>query len=188
MLENITYNKTSFSMLLKKVLIIICAVLTMAAVLSIILLMMKQLSPKYKNKYHEILNKEKKLQQSIDYQIIDAGYSVIKVENRDIYIPTLIVQISNKTEKAIPELILTAYFNKGEIPVCASSCMVGVLNSGDSSRVVMNCIESTGFGSVLKGLNLRKAQETLHFKLKIASSEATILAIEDSLIFKMINP
>jgi hypothetical protein len=181
-------QKPVFLEVLNKIILIIPVILVFVVGVSLIVHFSGQLSSKDKKALRARNEMEKALLSKIPVIVRDAGYSRRSTESGPIYVPSLLVQVMNTDSNPQDRLLLYAIFNKSGQPFCSGSVSVYHLPPAESREAQIKCLESTGFGAVVRGLSLLETTTPLTYELFLQAGDVSVKVAEDSLSFKLLGP
>jgi hypothetical protein len=84
-------------------------------------------------------------------------------------------------------LLLYAIFIRRGQPICSGSISVYHLPSAESREAQVRCLESTGFGAVVRGLSLMETATPLTYELFLQAGDVSVKVAQDSLSFKILG-
>jgi hypothetical protein len=102
-------------------------------------ILVNKLSGPQKEVQEEILRREKALMKKIRIKILDTGYRKNHEGNQEMYMPVLIVEITNISPEIIEHLRLRSYFKNGGKLLCSGECKIEELNSNARTIAVITC-------------------------------------------------
>lgn len=167
--------------MLKKTLIFIAAALLFVLGLGIFGVVSSTLTSKEKKALEKIRLEEKKLSQSFDVVVVQSGFRLRSTGQRDIYIPSLLVRVTNISALTSNEANLTVEFLKKRRTFCRARGAVQGLKPREYCEMWLKCIDFVGFGSVAWGLSLAETTEGLDYVVFLRSGRTSIIVAEDKL-------
>lgn len=173
---------------LKKIGWFLLAFLAIGGVLSILIIMMNTPSQRVRNAHQKTMERKRNLREKIDTYIEDSGYIRKKVGRKEIYIPALLIQVTNESEEEIERMVLQASFKREDKDICRGTSLVLNLKSQQTRRVNLRCIHFVGFSTMVQGLSLAQTTEKIYYELNINHKGVNIEPEEGELEFKMISP
>jgi hypothetical protein len=180
-------ERPGFLEILNKVVLIIPVVLLLVIGVSLIVHLSGQLSTKDKKALQVRVEKENELLSKTSVIVRDAGYTKRSTGSGDVYIPSLLVQVMNIDSDAQDRLLLYAIFIRRGQPICSGSISVYHLPSAESREAQVRCLESTGFGAVVRGLSLMETATPLTYELFLQAGDVSVKVAQDSLSFKILG-
>lgn len=187
MFKDYQKEKPGFLEILNKIILIIPVVLVFIVGVSLITYFSGQLSTKDKKALQVRNEKEKAFLSSISVVVRDAGYVRRNIESGEMYIPGLLVQVTNTESKPRDRMLLLATFRKGGRSFCSGSVSIFPVLSAESRDVEIKCLESTGFGTIAKGMSLIETTEPLTYELWLESGDLSVKVAEGSFSFKILS-
>jgi hypothetical protein len=181
-------EKPGFLEILNKVVLIIPVILFLVVVVTLIVHFSGQLSSKDKKALRARHEREEALLSQIPVIVRDAGYSRRNIGSGEIYVPSLLVQVMNTDSGAQDRILLYAIFDRDGRPFCSGSISVYHLPPAESREVQIKCLESTGFGAIVKGLGLMETTTPLTYELYLQAGDVSVKVAEGGLSFKVLGP
>lgn len=188
MFKDYQKERPGFLEILNKVIQVIPVILVFVVAVSFILYFSGRHSTKDKKASQMRNEMEKALLSSISVVVRDAGYVRRSTESGEVYIPALLVQVTNTEMKSEGRLLLLATFRKGSRSFCSGSVLIFHVPSGESREVEIKCLESTGFGAIARGMSLAETTEPLAYELSLESGGLSVKVTEGSFSFKILSP
>lgn len=146
-----------------------------------------QLSTKQKKEYAEILRRQEILREKVDIKILRAGYLARTGGMETVYVPTVFLEISNRSLQPLEALMISVYFQIDKKTFCSSHIPISLLDSRKIISVKANCIEWIGFGSVYKGLPLIKTTQPVVYEIWLTYRKIRTKFLEDTLVFQLLE-
>jgi hypothetical protein len=187
MLTDYGARKPGFWERIKKLALIIPAVLIFLLGLWVLAYLTGQYSSKQKKEVQKMSLREVALRASIEFSVLDAGYIVKTAGREEIYVPELRCLISNVTNAMIENLLLYAYFTRKGEDVCGASFPVMRLKPGEERELTLKCLDSIGFGTVIKGVTLAQTTTEIHYELAAQGKGVYIDLGRGDFGFKLLN-
>jgi hypothetical protein len=180
-------GRPGFLEILNKVIQFIPVILVFVVALSFVLYFSGRHSTKDK-KASQMRNEMGKAPLSDIYAVVrDAGYVRRSSESGEMYIPALLVQVTNTESKSEGRLLLLATFRNRSRSFCSGSVSIFRVPPGESRDVEIKCLELTGFGTIAKGMSLIETTEPLTYELWLQSGDLSIKVAEGSFSFKILG-
>jgi len=181
-------QKGGFLEILNKVINFIPVILVFVVAVSFILYFSGRRSSKEKKASQVSNETEKALLSSIYVVVKDAGYVRRSTESGEMYIPALLVQVTNTESKSEGRLLLLATFRKRSRSFCSGSVSIFHVPPGESRNVEIKCLELTGFGVIAKGMILAGTTEPLTYELWLQLGDLSVKVADGSFSFKILSP
>jgi hypothetical protein len=186
MLEDYGSPTTSFTERVKRVFIFVSVVIILILGVFLLLYLGQLPSPEQKRKLQELAEKEKALMESIQTLVLDAGYQKRTIGYRELYVPVIILEISNVSLNTVQDIFVSSDFRNKRQTICTGTGMFFKLNPGDRRALILRCSESMFLGTLIKGLNLSQARKDLGYKIRISSEGIYFYSTEGMLRYKVL--
>jgi len=187
MLTDYGVPKLSFWERLKKLALIIPAALIFCIGLFVVSYFIGQHSTKQKNELKKMKIREDAFKRSVELSVLDAGYIIRTAGREEIYVPVVRCLISNATNETIEILMLYAFFTRKGEGVCQASFPVMGLKPGEEREVSLRCLDSIGFGTVIKGVTLAQTTTDIRYEISAYGKGAYIGLARGEFGFKLLT-
>jgi hypothetical protein len=188
MFKEFTERKTSLGEKIKKIPLFIFAVGIFFLIIAFLFILANMLSIEDRREYRKTQEEEATLRRSLDVTVREAGYLRRSTGAREVFIPALILRVTNIAADPVKDLTLSAYFEREERFFCRGVAPVGHLEPGESRDVAIKCLELTGFGTIGTGLNLMQTTEPLSYEILAQAGKVTISPVKGQIRFKILSP
>jgi hypothetical protein len=186
--QNDKKEKPGFLEILNKVILILPVVLILGAGVGLIVHLSGGLSIKDKKAMRAQKEKEAALLSKMSVVVRDAGYSRRSTLSGDVYIPSLLVQVTNMDTEPKDRLVFWAEFGREGRSFCSGLISIYNLPPGESREAQIKCLEPTGFGTIATGLSLMETTVPLNYELWLQAGDLRIKVAESSFSFNILNP
>jgi hypothetical protein len=154
-----------------------------------IILYMFHLDSREMRQYLDKVEKEKEtLLQSFDVYVFQSGYQKKRAGFQEIYIPTLVVRVTNLTDREFNNLRFDAYFQRDGRTFCRGAASLFRLKPLETKDVYLRCMDSVVFGTVISGLRLMETTDDIRYKVSIYHEKKHVTAAEGSIEFNLLFP
>lgn len=186
MLEDYGSPKTGFTERVKRVFIFVSVVIILILGVFLLLYLGQLPSPEQKRRLQEHAEKEKYFCESIQTLVLDAGYQKRTIGYRELYVPVIILEISNISQKTVQDIIISSDFRNDRQTICAGTGMIFKITPGDRRTLVLRCSESMFLGTLIKGVSFSQARKDLRYKIRISSEGLYFYSTEGMLRYKVL--
>lgn len=159
---------------LRKALIFVAAAGLFATGIWGILALNDVLTPREKAAVARLLAEERALAGKFEVLVLQAGFQRRFSGVKDIYVPCLLVQARNVSVEPSPQVILRASFTSGERAICVSGYVIPSLEPGKDVELWLRCVESVGFGAVVKGLSLAETTRGVEYSVTLEADRVEV--------------
>jgi len=166
-----------------KILALVLACLVFVSAIYLVPRLLFLFSPKHSKAVKE---RERAFLRSLEFYVVDSGYTKRTSGLTDIYVPTVQVYIANVSGCVIKDFWLVADFEKEGEFFCRANRLVADLGPGESREVGLSCSEATFAGTVFTGLSLAQTMEDLSYVIRARSNTASVSLLRDVLKFKIV--
>jgi hypothetical protein len=178
-------KKTTFQEWLRRFLFLLSAVLVLVVSMIIFQYMSQVPSTKQKKAMATIKEKKESFLESINISVIETGYQKRISGVQTIYVPKICVQISNISAQKLKDFRLGATFSRNGNMICRDSVPVNNLMSLETRELYLRCIQSIGFGSVIRGLSLGQTSDDVNYDIWATSGGFYIQFLKGKLHFSL---
>jgi hypothetical protein len=186
MLEDYGSPKTGFTERVKRVFIFVSVVIILILSVFLLLYLGQLPSPEQKRRLQEQAEKERGLRESVQTLVLDAGYQKRTIGYRELYVPVIILELSNVSMNTVQDIIVRSDFRNGKQIICAGTGRIFKINPGDRRTLVLRCSESMFLGTLIKGVNFSQARKDLRYKIRISSEGIYFYSTEGMLRYKVL--
>lgn len=158
-----------------RALILLSSVVVVALILWGGQILINQLSSKQQKIQQEILQREDALLKKIQVKILETGYRQGRSSIQEIYIPVLIVEVSNISRESLAKIRLVSYLKKNGAVICSGVYDLDALRSGEIKVVDLICSQSTGLKSSLRRFKWTRMEESISFELWLESVDISMV-------------
>jgi hypothetical protein len=167
--------------MLRRALSFLLAVFLFALGIALIVILFSIPNARQKRAMEKMQRDESQLAGTFDVVVMQSGYRMRKSDGRDIYIPALLVQVTNiSAGPSKATVIRTEFLRNGKV-FCAASGQIPELAAGGSSEIWLKCIDFVVFGSIARGLSLPETTETMEYRISLESQNVSVIVLEDKL-------
>jgi len=145
-------------------------------------------SQKIKNTYKKIELEQQKFLENFDVYVYESGYMKKQSGVQEIYIPSLIVRVTNLSEEVFNNLVFYANFNREEQIFCRGSATLRQLKSMETKDVYLRCVNSAIFGSIVTGLSLMDTFSKVQYFVSLFHDNQRVTVAEGILDFNVLYP
>ena len=169
MLEDYGSQKTGLTEKIRRVLIFVSVIIIMILGVFLLFYLWQLPSAEQKRALQEIEEKRTFFKEGIQVLVMDAGYKKRIIGYRDLYVPALILEISNVSQETFQDLILSSDFRDDEQTICTGTGMIFKLKPGERRPLLINCSESMFLGTLVKGVDFFQARSDLSYRILVSS-------------------
>jgi hypothetical protein len=134
-----------------------------------------------KNALARIEQEEKRLAATFDVVVLQSGYRKKESGRRDIYVPSLLVRVTNISEGRAGAASVRVDFVRRGRTFCRAYGLVPELKAGENSELWLKCIDFVGFGSVAWGLSLAETTETMEYRISLECQQVGVTVLQSKL-------
>ncbi len=158
-----------------------------ALIIYVVLLLANIIPTKEKHEYERRLQRSRELLEILDISLTQAGF-VKKATSagRDIYMPQLVIRITNTSQSTFDQIVLESYFTREKQRICGGRSYANQLRPQESRLVTLKCVESTFTGAIIFGIGLQDAKNGLDYNLTLKTEQIQVTALEGSLEFNIL--
>jgi hypothetical protein len=179
--------KTGLLERMRRIFLLFCAVLIMGLILLAIAFLATKPTPQQKKEFRRLAAQEDFLKENIQFTVSDAGYLRRPAGVQVLYVPALFIRIDNLSEQTIDRLAIRVIFKRRDKDLCQGKGSVIRLIPGESRDISFKCLESVGFGTVFRGLNLIQTTQDLGYELWVTYEDVTISPLQGTFKFKLVT-
>jgi hypothetical protein len=129
----------------------------------------------------KIQAEEEALSRSFDVLVIRSGFQKRSTGARDIYIPSLLVMVTNSSPLVSKQALVKADFLKNGRTFCMAQGLVPELRAGASCEIWLKCIELMAFGSVARGVSLAETTDGMDFIISLEARRVSVVVAKNKL-------
>jgi len=145
-------------------------------------------SQKIKKAYQKIELEQQEFLENFDVYVIESGYLKKRSGVQEIYVPSLVVRVTNLSEKEYSNLVFYANFRREGQSLCRGSATLFRLRSMESKDVYLRCVDSAVFGSVVSGISLMDAFGKVQYHVTLSHDRKRLTVVEGKLDFNVLFP
>jgi len=165
----------------RRAFLFILAALLFFVVISLLAVLSNIPTGKEKRALAEIRDAQNRLIRDYGIISVQSGYQRKVGGNGDVYVPLILVRVSNLSDATSRPVEIRAEFLRKERDFCEARGTVPELQPGEIWDMWLKCIEFVGFGSVAWGLPLAETTESMNFNVYLDSDRVSVLLIKDKL-------
>lgn len=124
---------------------------------------------------------EEALSRSFEVLVVRSGFQRRSTGARDIYVPSLLVLVTNSSPVASKQALVKAEFRKNGRTFCVAQGLVPGLEAGKSCEIWLKCIELMAFGSVAWGLSLAETTEGMDCIISMEARRVSVVVAKNKL-------
>ena len=158
-----------------------------ALIIYVVLLLANIIPTKEKHEYERRLQRSQELLEILDISVTQAGFiKKATSAGRDIYMPQMVIQITNTSEDTFEQIVLESYFTRAKQRICGGRSYANQLRPQESRQVILKCVESSLTGAIIFGIGLEDAKNGLDYDLTLAAEQIRVTALTGSLEFDIL--
>ena len=154
-----------FNLLKSRILILFISVVIIVLLLWGGQILINRLSGPQKEVQEEILRRESALMERMRVEISDSGYKENRTGTQSIYLPAIVVEITNISRKPLNNIRLEAYFKNRGAVVCFGEFEIDLFRSREKISVVIVCSQTDANIAAPGRPDLTQMDETISFEL-----------------------
>jgi len=158
-----------------------------ALIIYVVLLLANIIPTDESREYERRLQRGQEILEILGPEVVESGFiQKATSAKRDIFMPQLVLQLVNSSEKRFDQIILECRFSKGDQSICGGRAYANDLKPGELRRVTLKCVESVFTGAVIYGVSQEDAKQGLEYEIILRTENISVIALSDTLPFKVI--
>ncbi len=187
MFKDIGTNKTDPRDRAAKVFSLVISCIVFALITYVVLLMANVVPTDESREYERRMRRGQEVLEILGPEVVEAGF-IRKATSakRDIYMPQLVLQLANTSDRRFDQIVLECRFSRGDQSICGGRAFANDLKPGEVRRVTLKCVESGFTGAVIYGVSLEDARQGLEYEIILRTEKIGVIALSDTFTFKVI--
>ena len=126
--------------------------------------------------------------QRFDIVVSRSGYLKKKHGLQEIYVPSVVILVTNCSEQECYKIHFVASFLKDDKIFCRGAVSLKLLHPWETKEIFLRCIDSAVFGSVVSGLNLMETTSEISYTISVNQGNKHATALEGIIQFNTFAP
>jgi hypothetical protein len=161
--------------------------IVLVLIIYVVLLLANLIPTSESREYESRIRRGQEILEILEPFVVEAGFVKKPTSaGHDIYMPQMIIQLSNGSEKHFSQITLECRFRKGDQEICGGRSYANDLEPGETRRVTIKCVESMFTGAVIYGVGLEDAKKGLEYRLKLITEKTNVSALSGRLEFDVL--
>lgn len=187
MLREYGRNYDSIWVRLSRPLIILVSLALVILVMFGVTLVWNMLSEKQERLQMDLVKEQEALLDDIGILVTEAGYIVLPDPGEQLYVPAVRGFVSNRTQQELDRILLSADFKTDDRYICRSQIPILHLLPGETREIKFRCVEISGFGAIITGMNIMQTTNKIHYSVEIIRETISVQVDSGELMYKLLN-